>query len=73
MIAIDQDMPAHRAKVSFRGRVCFVLSADKLASDQKNFKEIAGMLRSVEGLGRTRDGRAAVMAEWLTTLAQEYS
>lgn len=68
MLTFDADMPAHRAKVMFRGqsKPCFVLSADKLASDQKNFREAAGMLRG-------GSPRANMLAAWLETLAEEYA
>lgn len=64
---IDHDMPAHRSRVSFRGKTCWVLSADKLASDRKNFREIAGILDQVGSK------RATECAGWLRTLADEYS
>lgn len=66
MIHLDHDLPGHRAKVSFRGQTCFVLSADKIASDRKNFREIAGMLQG-------GSPRQSMMAAWLMGLDDEYA
>ena len=66
-IKLDADFPGHRAKVTFRGRPCWVLSADKLAGDRKNFREIAGILDQVGS------ERAKECANWLRALSDEYS
>lgn len=66
-IEIDAAFPGHRAKVEFRGKLCFVLSPEKLAGDVKNFRECADLLDKVP------DPRAKARAAWLRTLSDEYS
>jgi hypothetical protein len=67
-IKINRDLPDHRSKVKFRNhdKPCFVLSADKAASDAKNFREAAKLLGAVEG------DRAKNVAAWLNETAGKY-
>lgn len=65
-------MPAHRAQVSFRGKVCWVLSVEKLDQDSKTFKEIEGLLRMAEFSARPQQQRALILADWIGSRAKEY-
>lgn len=65
---IDADLPDYRAAVKFRNQEqpCLVIQQEKATADAKNFREAAGLLRSVSS------DRAKDVAAWLNDLAGKF-
>jgi hypothetical protein len=61
VVQIDADLPSLRAVVKFRNHEanCLLISANKAASDAKNFREAALIIQSIPG------DRQKAIADWL--------